>query len=278
MPNWCVNQVDISGDEVDVARLVDFVKGDTSTNEDDVFSFAKIVPPPTSKFYAINEGQNDFQCGCKDKWVELTDLPKIEQVHKVDGEEVKEMVYQHERQVNGKTIVRGTPDKSTLRGFIDSEFGGTELCPEHFVPRNTNHPDWWYNWNVENWGSKWSASEAWNDRVDNADGMVAGQTSYNFDTAWAPVESLIAALAEQFPMLTITHRYCEGGMGFAGQVVYEGGQEASRMEYSAEDIGDDAWLKDENGKIEWGERDYDKVPMSEYESFCDEHFGGVVGG
>jgi hypothetical protein len=28
----------------------------------------------------------------------------------------------------------------------------------------------------------------------------------------------------------------------------------------------------------YGERDYDKVPMSSMERFCDEHFGGVVGG
>jgi len=45
-----------------------------------------------------------------------------------------------------------------------------------------------------------------------------------------------------------------------------------------ENFAGEAWLKDENGNVEYGERDYDKVPMNAFESFCDEHFGGIVGG
>lgn len=276
MPNWCVNQVDISGDEAEVARLVEFVKGDGDSDAQ-VFDFAKIVPPPDSKFYAINEEQNHFQCGCKDEWTALTDLPKVETLRYVDGKEVKEMDYPHERMVNGKPIVRKEPeDTSSFRGSLDYQFGGTELCPDHLVPRNTNHPDWWYNWNVENWGSKWNCGEVWNDRADD-DNKTDGRTSYNFDTAWSPAEAVIAALAKQFPALTIAHRYCEGGMGFAGEIVYRNGEVVDVSEYGAGDLPDDAWLKEEDGSNSW-ERDYDKVPMSKFEKFCDEYFGGVVGG
>ena len=72
MPNWCANQLDINGDEAEVARLIELVKGD-----DDGFDFSKIVPVPTNKFYTLNEGQNDFQCGCKQVWVERDDLPEV---------------------------------------------------------------------------------------------------------------------------------------------------------------------------------------------------------
>jgi hypothetical protein len=275
--NWCVNQIDVDGDEAEVARLVEFVKGDTSTNEDAVLDFRKVVPPPSSEFYLSNEGQNDFQCGCKDQWVELTDLPKIEQVRYVDGKEVNEMVYQHEKQVNGKKIVLGTPDTSTIRGFVDAEFGGTELCPDHLVARIANHPDFWYNWNLTHWGTKWSAGEVWNDRISD-ESKVEGHTSYNFDTAWSPAEPIAAALAEKFPTLSITHRYCEGGMGFAGQVIYLNGEQSLRDDYSADDnMPDEAWIKEEDGSNSY-DRDYDKVPMTSYERFCDEHFGGIVGG
>jgi hypothetical protein len=156
-------------------------------------------------------------------------------------------------------------------------FGGTELCPDHLVARNSNHPDWWYNWNVEHWGSKWSARDAWHDRTDD-DSKVEGKTSYNFDTAWSPAEPVVAALAEQFPTLEITHRYCEGGMGFAGEVVYRAGDEVARNDYSQEDLPDGAlYGEDSEHHDEW-DRDYDKVPMTDFEKFCDEHFGGVVGG
>ena len=157
-------------------------------------------------------------------------------------------------------------------------FGGSPVCPIHGEKQNSSHPDWWYNWNVKNWGSKWNCGEVWHDRTTEQITEV-GSTSYNFDTAWSPAEPVVAALAEQFPTLSITHRYCEGGMGFAGQVVYLNGEEVARDEYGDGDsLPDEAWFTGEDGRPQYGERDYDKVPMSAFEAFCDEHFGGVVGG
>jgi hypothetical protein len=151
------------------------------------------------------------------------------------------------------------------------------MCPIHKVKQNSSHPDWWYNWNVSNWGSKWNCGEVWSDRGDD-DSKIDGRVSYNFDTAWAPAEPVIAALAKQFPTLAIAHRYCEGGMGFAGEIVYENGEVVSVSDYNADDLPDEAFHKGEDDEIEYGERDYDAVPMNEFEKFCDEHFGGVVGG
>jgi hypothetical protein len=85
---------------------------------------------------------------------------------------------------------------------------------------------------------------------------------------------VVAALAEQFPTLRIIHRYCEGGMGYAGEVIYLNGAESRREEYEFGDsLPDEAYTNEDR----W-ERDYDKVPMSSMERFCDEHFGGIVGG
>ena len=36
-------------------------------------------------------------------------------------------------------------------------------------------------------------------------------------------------------------------------------------------------VRDENGENTY-ERDYERIPMTPFETFCDEHFGGVVGG
>jgi hypothetical protein len=117
----------------------------------------------------------------------------------------------------------------------------------------------------------------WHDRAD--DSVVEGKTSYNFDTAWSPAEPVVAALAEQFPTLSLTHRYCEGGMGFAGEVKYAYGNEISRKSYDGDTdkFSDDAWIPEADGSRGY-ERNYEKVPMTEFETFCDEHFGGVVGG
>lgn len=270
MPNWCVNQVDISGDEAEVAKLVEFVKSEESN-----FDFSKIVPPPDTKFYSINEGQNDFQCGCKQVWVERDDLPEIVAYTDNDGKDV--MRKQGEWCVDGIPVIREQSSNGTIEDNVSLMFGGSPMCPIHKVKQNSSHPDWWYNWNVANWGTKWNCGEVWHDRTTE-EITEEGRTSYNFDTAWSPSLAVVAALAEKFPTLTITHRYCEGGMGFAGQVVYLNGEVISHDEYSdAAAMPDEAYVQDEDGSRGY-ERDYDKVPMTAFESFCDEHFGGIVGG
>lgn len=230
MPNWCVNQVDIQGDEAEVARLIEFVKSDESA-----FTFEKVVPPPTTPMYSSDANHNKYVCGC-------------ESVAEPDPKNEGKFVWV----IDGKAV-----------GFYGK-------CPTHNEPSFGNHPHNWYNWNIENWGTKWSAGEVWHDRADD-DGNVDGKTSYNFDTAWSPAEPVIAALATQFPTLRITHRYCEAGMGYAGEVLYADGDEIRREEYDMGEMPDGAFTED------W-DRDYDKVPMNSMERFCKEHFGGVVGG
>ncbi len=230
MPNWCVNQVDITGDEAEVAKLVAFVKSDENS-----FTFENIVPPPATPMYSSDCTHNKYVCGC-------------ESVAQPDPENEGKFMWV----IDGKKV----------------EYHGK--CPTHNEHSFSNHPDNWYNWNITNWGTKWSAAEVWNDRIDD-DGKVDGHTSYNFDTAWSPAEPVVAALAEKFPTLRIAHRYCEAGMGYAGEVLYADGAEIRREEYDMGQVPDDAFTEDY-------ERDYDKVPMNAMERFCDQHFGGIVGG
>jgi hypothetical protein len=246
MPNWCVNQVDIRGDEAKVAELIAFVKGTDEEGNGRLFDFAKIVPPPDSPLYAANSSSTDYVCGCVSTFV--TTEP-------ARGEDAF------------------GPDYVARKGYwaIDGKevkFG--EKCPTHNESSVMDNPLNWYQWNCDNWGTKWNAGEVWHDRVDNGE-STEGQTSYNFDTAWAPAEPVIAALAKMFPMLQFEHRYCEGGMGFAGEIMYQNGEVFSMDEYSQEDMPEGSFTKD------W-ERDFGKIPMTEFEKFADQHFGGVVGG
>ena len=271
MPNWCVNQVDIGGDEAEVAKLIEFVKGD-----DDAFDFSKIVPTPESPHYAVNEGQNDFLCGCKPEFVITKAVVKGAEGHEYEKEhgfEPQEGYWA----VDGVAIKKVNLDNGTIEDSVAQMFGGSEVCPKHDLPKISSQPDWWYNWNVANWGTKWNCGEVWHDRAD--DDKVDGRTSYNFDTAWSPAEPVVAALAAKFPTLSIVHRYCEGGMGFAGQVIYTNGEESLRDDYDAgsDAFPDEAYVQEEDGSRGY-ERDYEKVPMTAMESFCDEHFGGIVGG
>ena len=85
-------------------------------------------------------------------------------------------------------------------------------------------PDW-YNWRVENWGTKW-------DVTDIAFHETKVSMSYEFDTAWSPPTDVIRALSELFPTAYITHTYKEPGMGFGGCMAFKDGDLMRETEYA----------------------------------------------
>ena len=70
--------------------------------------------------------------------------------------------------------------------------------------------DRWYDWNVNNWGTKWD--------IDG--GISDGDDEYSFDicfeTAWAPAEGIFYELREKYPDVDVTWFYDEPGMCVAG--------------------------------------------------------------
>ena len=61
------------------------------------------------------------------------------------------------------------------------------------------------------WGTKWNA--CYFGPLQNATDQRA---DLGFDTAWSPPEPVIMELSRQFPKLTFTLKYWEGGCGFRG--------------------------------------------------------------
>ena len=82
-------------------------------------------------------------------------------------------------------------------------------------------PDW-YNWRVDNWGTKWDLS---------ADNIFVEKRSrsvlYSFETAWSPPYPVVAALSAKFPSVKMRIQFQEGGMGIKGSITYLGGKVVS---------------------------------------------------
>ena len=76
----------------------------------------------------------------------------------------------------------------------------------------------WYDWCVNNWGTKWNAGGD-NDamQVDyDEDVNNQGIALFQFDTAWAPPLGVLDKLSATHPELSIECRYSEPGVGFFG--------------------------------------------------------------
>ena len=64
--------------------------------------------------------------------------------------------------------------------------------------------DRWYNWRVQNWGTKWDAYTMEIDDTDMPHGFEV-----QFETAWSPPEEVCHAIREQFDDLSISWFYDE---------------------------------------------------------------------
>ena len=66
-------------------------------------------------------------------------------------------------------------------------------------PEDRNGPNW-YDWAVENWGTKWNAYEHSTTEQD----YDRGEVRYTFLTAWGPPTPIVHELQLRFPTLSIT--------------------------------------------------------------------------
>lgn len=71
--------------------------------------------------------------------------------------------------------------------------------------------DNWYDWHCQNWGTKWDVAEPSEQFRGDDEYRVA------YETAWSPNLDFLRNIVDDFPELTFTLDYFEGGMGFAGQ-------------------------------------------------------------
>ena len=66
--------------------------------------------------------------------------------------------------------------------------------------------DRWYNWNINNWGTKWDIDGKYS-QIDGDDYSF----QVTFETAWSPPEQIYYALREKYPTVDITWFYDEPG-------------------------------------------------------------------
>lgn len=81
----------------------------------------------------------------------------------------------------------------------------------------------WYDWCIENWGTKWNSY----------DNEAEGKDCIKFSTAWSDPEPIIRKLAEMYPEMKIEHWWADEDTGNnTGYRIFESGKEAE------ESVGD----------------------------------------
>lgn len=161
MPNWCTNELTITGDTEDIKAFIQDNLGEIEDNPDDLYysppvlDFSKAVPMPDTVFQG--------------------DLGKAER----------------------------------------EKYG-------------TNN---WYDWSIENWGTKWNVSHI----EPHVDVKVSNdfdpydywkfdeqKATLTFDTAWSPPLPWLEVAATKYPGLYFRMTYIDDGMFFEGLVEGQG--------------------------------------------------------
>ena len=115
----------------------------------------------------------------------------------------------------------------------------TELC-HYLIPEERDHAGEprgdWYNWRLDNWGTKWDIYETHCTRID------ANTLQLNFLTAWSPPIPVYDKLTDMG--FDVHARYLDEGWMYVGEYDNEGGWFTEDFDTLA-DVGPD--LDDEFG-------------------------------
>lgn len=115
----------------------------------------------------------------------------------------------------------------------------------------------WYDWNCDNWGTKWDASEV--SFIDHS----PDHKQYTFSTAWAPPLAVLVALSAQHPNLHIELEW-EEEQGFGGTFIFRDGEASETNYYDIPGSHADYLDRDQECSCEaWGEKVFSDCPIEE---------------
>ena len=110
----------------------------------------------------------------------------------------------------GEVIARIETSKLETDNVQSIENSDEPMKGLHFASTGCQD-DRWYNWRVQNWGTKW---DCYSLEIDDSD-MPHG-FEVQFETAWSPPEEICNAIRDQYDDLSISWFYDEPGCEVAG--------------------------------------------------------------
>lgn len=205
MPNWCLNNMVITGDQKLVAELADkiIVPNPHGSEPATYFDFNGILPMPDALH--IDEGSmlaygllppdavlaeqkselSSWQYNLLAKHLSpLADWPTLTVAE-------ANRLFEADTGLQGKCRINLELGRQLLNNIL--LYG---------------HPTW-YLWSINNWGTKWNS---YGPQIDVSDGRI----QVVFDTAWSPPEGVYRAICEAYPGLRLEAQYYEPGIWFAG--------------------------------------------------------------
>jgi hypothetical protein len=220
MPNWVITRIYITGPE---DKIKEFEGKVLRPNEDEdgefqrTFSFDRIKGRP-------EELANTTAPNPK---------PEVRKVKDMQGNEIEIEVYRDV--INDWEIVQASSRGETPPEPILCNNATTAQQQELRRKYGSSN---WYDWNLDNWGTKWDCS----DSHYNAEDKIL-----QFQTAWACPEKIIAEMKLVFPDLKFNGNYADEDFGSNVGYIEDG------LLYPLENLSEEAC---ETAATLWGHEGY----------------------
>ena len=117
-------------------------------------------------------------------------------------DEIKQFISQNKGEKEFLSLEKAFPTPSEMVGDNDIKDG---VMPA------------WYNWRVENWGTKWDVFDVFPWEQDKYGNFVI-----RFFSAWSPPLAWLEGVAKKFPSLSFELTYADEGGGFVGEAEAQG--------------------------------------------------------
>jgi len=112
------------------------------------------------------------------------------------------------------TAVDMFPDFNKVIPQPDNIFRGDLGQKEEEMCRKEGRPTW-YNWNIDNWGTKWGGYSY--KKLD--------ENVFQFETAWSSVPKIIEVICEEFPDIELLYEWSDEDFGYnCGSIHYKDGK------------------------------------------------------
>ena len=96
--------------------------------------------------------------------------------------------------------------ENIFRGNLSTD--DEERCASEGIPT-------WYDWNRENWGTKWNSYSL----------KKINENVFTFDTAWNSVPKIITRMSKDFPDVRIVYTYADEDTGYnCGKLIFQDGE------------------------------------------------------
>lgn len=192
MPNWCSNELMVTGRPSDVAGFIN-----ASMGKDGKFSIQKIFPTPQSLLDVSAGGDEIFH-----------------DIKYGDWENVYSRPYVVKACTDKQAIIETREDLINVFEKKEDEFH--QIADKYQSNVENFGFKTWYGWRLKNWGTKWDV-DGHIEYQDNDDRAVI-----RFESPWSPPIAALQEISRRFPLL-FRCSYFEEGCDFIGVATIKDG-------------------------------------------------------